>query len=158
MTTQAEKKLTRKDREFRPFVDFKLRAAQNGDGDQDELYVEGYAATFDDPTVLFEIDGVEYKEQIDDKAFQDTDMSDVIFNYNHSGKGMARTRNKTLQLSVDMTVIITRVPFERSKNFMMLARWIFPRMIQLPFLLEAFSRRRLRKRKRRWKGSRSGKS
>jgi HK97 family phage prohead protease len=28
-------------------------------------------------------------------------MNDVVLNYNHNGKVMARTRNKTLQLSVD---------------------------------------------------------
>ncbi|NJP37186.1 HK97 family phage prohead protease [Bacillus luteus] len=90
-----------KDREVRKFAHFDIRSADAGEGEQDELYVEGYAATFDEPTVLFEFDGVEYKEQLDDKAFAEADMSDVIFNYNHAGKVMARTRNQTLQLSVD---------------------------------------------------------
>ena len=90
---------TRKDREFRQFKDFKLRAAEpvEENGSQ-ELYIEGVAATFNDPTVLFEYNGVEYKEQIDRMAFDGADMFDVIFNYNHSGKVMARTRNKTLQV------------------------------------------------------------
>lgn len=65
-----------------------------------ELWVEGYAVRFNSPTVLFEYDGVEYKEMIDARAFDDCNMSDVIFNYNHSGKVMARTRNNTLQLEV----------------------------------------------------------
>lgn len=65
-----------------------------------ELWVEGYAVRFNSPTVLFEHEGIEYKEQIDSKAFDGCNMSDVIFNYNHSGKVMARTRNKTLQLEV----------------------------------------------------------
>lgn len=65
-----------------------------------ELWVEGYAVRFNSPTVLFEIDGVEYKEQIDSRAFEDCNMSDVIFNYNHGGKVVARTRNHTLQLEV----------------------------------------------------------
>ncbi|MDQ0158967.1 HK97 family phage prohead protease [Alkalibacillus salilacus] len=94
-------KLTRKDREFRHFAEFQIRVLE-GESDEDEqLYVEGYAATFDEPTVLMTIGDTEFKEQIDDKAFEEADMSDVIFNYNHSGKVMARTRNKTLQLSVD---------------------------------------------------------
>jgi len=63
-----------------------------------ELWVEGKAVSFNSPTVLFEYDGIEYKEQIDDRAFDEANMSDVIFNYNHSGKVMARTRNNTLQL------------------------------------------------------------
>lgn len=65
-----------------------------------ELWVEGFAVRFNSPTVLFTIDGTDYKEQIDDRAFQEADMSDVIFNYNHSGKVMARTRNKTLVLEI----------------------------------------------------------
>jgi hypothetical protein len=87
------------DREYRKFINFELRAAKIEDNN--ELYVEGYAATFNSPTVLYEYDGVEYKEQIDDRAFDEADMADVIFNYNHQGKVMARTRNKTLQLSTD---------------------------------------------------------
>lgn len=65
-----------------------------------ELWVEGYAVRFNSPTVLFEYEGVEYKEMIDARAFDDCNMSDVIFNYNHSGKVMARTRNNTLQLEI----------------------------------------------------------
>jgi HK97 family phage prohead protease len=91
----------RKDREFRRFETFEIRALESGEDENKELYVEGYAVTFNEPTVLWEYDGVEYKEQVDDKAFSDADMSDVIFNYNHSGKVMARTRNKTLELKVD---------------------------------------------------------
>lgn len=112
MTT---KKLTRKDREFRQFANFEIRASQN-DSEENELYVEGYAATFDDPTILFEYDGVEYKEQIDDKAFQDADMSDVIFNYNHGGKVMARTRNKTLQLSIDDKGLFVRARLDGTEE------------------------------------------
>lgn len=70
------------------------------EGEGKEMIVEGYAVRFNSPTVLFEYGGTEYKEQIDDKAFQETRMDDVIFNYNHGGKVMARTRNKTLELEV----------------------------------------------------------
>ena len=71
------------------------------EGAQPELWVEGYAARFDSPTTLFEVGGIEYKEQICRGAFDDCKMDDVIFNYNHSGRVYARTRNKTLQLSID---------------------------------------------------------
>lgn len=108
---QPKNKLTRKDREFRKFAEFNIRALENNDGEND-LYVEGYAATFDDPTVLWEYDGVEYKEQIDDKAFDEADMSDVIFNYNHGGKVMARTRNKTLQLTLDEKGLYVRAKLD----------------------------------------------
>ena len=71
------------------------------EGSEGEMWVEGYAATFDSETVLFELDGIEYKEMICEGAFDGCKMEDVIFNYNHGGKVMARTRNGTLQLSID---------------------------------------------------------
>ena len=50
-----------------------------------ELWVEGRAVSFNSPTVLFEIGETQYKEQIDSRAFEETNLSDVIFNYNHGG-------------------------------------------------------------------------
>lgn len=91
--------LKREDAEYRSF-NFEIRAAKT-EGDEEELYVEGRAITFNDPTVIWEYDGVQYKEQVDDRALDEADMSDVIFNYNHGGKVMARTRNKTLELTID---------------------------------------------------------
>jgi hypothetical protein len=83
-------------------VQTREQVTENSDGDRsEELWVEGYATRFNSPTVLFEIEGTEYREQIGSQAFTDCDMSDVIFNYNHSGKVMARTRNHTLQLAVE---------------------------------------------------------
>ncbi|MFZ5352748.1 MAG: HK97 family phage prohead protease [Bacillota bacterium] len=93
-------KLSKKGRDFRSFINFEIRAVQDSDN-KEALYVEGVACSFNQPTVLFEYDGIEYKEQVDDRAFDEADMSDVIFNYNHGGKVMARTRNKTLQLMVE---------------------------------------------------------
>jgi HK97 family phage prohead protease len=88
---------TRKDRQFRAVHQWEVRQAEESDG----LYVEGYALTFDQPTVIAEIDGMEFKEMIDRRSLVNANLSDVIFNYNHAGKVMARTRNKTLELSVD---------------------------------------------------------
>lgn len=82
-------------------ISFQVQARSADEGEEDKkLVVEGYAVRFNSPTVLFEYDGVEYKEQIDDRAFEEAKMDDVIFNYNHSGKVMARTRNGTLTLEV----------------------------------------------------------
>lgn len=83
-----------KDREYRAF---ELRAA---DG---EMTVEGYAAIFESPAVLYSYDGVDYREVIDRKAFSGAQMADVVMNYNHQGKPVARTKNGTLQLWVDST-------------------------------------------------------
>ena len=88
----------KKDREFRKFETFEIRALEEGNND---LIVEGYALTFDSPTVMYELQGVQYKEVISARALDSADMTDVIFNYDHVGKVMARTRNNTLQLTVD---------------------------------------------------------
>lgn len=72
-------------------------------GNEDKEYrVSGYATTFSDPYTLFSYEGIDYKEQIDPNAIDaDTDMSDVIFQYDHSGMVFARMSNGTLKLSTD---------------------------------------------------------
>jgi len=83
---------------FRSFNKFEVR--EGGEGGEGALYVEGLAAPTNIVITLFTWDGVDYKEQIDARAFDGADMSDVIFNYNHEGKVVARTRNKTLGLTI----------------------------------------------------------
>lgn len=91
--------MIRDNREYRniPLQNFELR--KEGDNEQ-TFIVEGYATTWDE-YVLFEDEGVQYKEQILPEAFKDADMSDVIFVKDHEGTVFARTKNGTLQLSVD---------------------------------------------------------
>ena len=69
------------------------------DGEQCE--VRGYAATFMQPYTLYSADGFTFREQIDPKAFENCDMSDVVMQYNHKGRVFARTRNKTLEVGTD---------------------------------------------------------
>lgn len=56
------------------------------------FYVEGFATTFDSPYVLFETNGVQYKEQVDSRAFDNADFTDVIMQYDHGGKVFARNK------------------------------------------------------------------
>lgn len=81
-------------------------APSDGSGDNKrfdtEFYVEGYASTFNDPYVLFEDwDGNEYREIISPDAFKEADMSDVIMQYDHEGKVLARMSNGTLVVEPD---------------------------------------------------------
>ena len=90
--------MTLKDgREYRSLQNFALVPREEG---SEEYRVKGTAVVFDTPTVLFVSDGIEYKEVIDRHAFDGCALSDVIFNYNHGGKVVARLRNKTLALHV----------------------------------------------------------
>jgi hypothetical protein len=72
------------------------------DIENNKMLVQGYAIRFNEPAV-FNFDGVEYREVIDARALDKTDMRDVPLKYNHSDDIMimARTRNKTLQLIRD---------------------------------------------------------
>lgn len=92
------------DRMYRTFTNLKVRQEEIEDDQghkNEEMIVEGQAVTFEKETVLFKCGETEYKEIIDRNAFSEADMSDVIFNYNHGGKVVARTRNKTLELYID---------------------------------------------------------
>ncbi|MGB4610929.1 MAG: HK97 family phage prohead protease [Saccharofermentanales bacterium] len=66
-----------------------------------EYYVEGYASTFE-PYVLFEdFDGDLVYERFEPDAFNQTDLSDVIFQYNHEGRVYARNSNESLIVEVN---------------------------------------------------------
>lgn len=83
------------DREYR---DFTLSIEKR---EEDEKIVKGYATTFDEPYTLYEDEDYVIKEVIDSRAFEDTDMSDVIMQYNHEGRVFARLSNGTLKLATD---------------------------------------------------------
>ena len=88
-------------REYRNFNSIERRESEDG-----EKIVEGYATTFNQPYELFrdawEGETYIFVEQVDANAFADTDMSDVIMQYNHEGRVFARTNNGTLGLDADM--------------------------------------------------------
>ena len=89
---QRGESMISKDRMYR---NFEIRA------DEKELRVEGYAARFGIEEVMYEYDGIQYKESIEAGSFDSAEMRDVVLNYNHGGKPVARTKNKTLRLEVD---------------------------------------------------------
>lgn len=67
----------------------------------EEKRVEGYASTFEQPYLLYSGEGFELWEVVDRSAFNNTDMSDVIMQYDHQGRVFARTRNNTLTVTPD---------------------------------------------------------
>ena len=83
-----------------------IRTAQiNSANEEGQLKVRGYAAVFNEPTLIWESEysGYKYFETVDRNAFEGADLSDVCFKYNHGDVAMilARTRNKTLTLAAD---------------------------------------------------------
>ena len=74
----------------------------------DEMIVEGYATTFNEPYLLWSEDGYRVFEQVDRDAFTGCDMSDVIMQYNHEGRVFARMSNGTLSCTPDDHGLLTR--------------------------------------------------
>lgn len=82
--------------------DFKIELRKDEEANSDKMIIEGYAAVFDSETLIGTEDWGFY-ESIDKRAFEGANMKDVPLKYNHSDAVpiLARTRNKSLELSVD---------------------------------------------------------
>ena len=85
-------------REYRLMQSFSVRSNSNDDSG---MIADGYATTFNQPYLLYDFGDYKVYEQIDSRAFDDCDMSDVIMQYDHRGRVFARTSNKTLELNPD---------------------------------------------------------
>ena len=83
-----------KNREYRMMLP--LSVAQTEKRFDSDYYVEGFATTFNKPYELYECDGIKYYEMVDRHALDEADMTDVIMQFDHSGKVLARNRNNTL--------------------------------------------------------------
>lgn len=103
-----------KTREFRymPLDGFELRAE---DAQEETFNVRGYASTFEEYE-LFSIDGTSYCERIDPAAFDECDMSDVVFRKDHQGTVYARTSNNALKVSVDKHGLLTDTDLSRTAS------------------------------------------
>ena len=99
----------RENREYRSFPMVETRK----EGDEPSFLVEGYATNFNE-YVLFEDEGIEYKERILPEAFEDCDMTDVIFLKDHEGTVFARTKNNTLTLEVNDNGLFTRTDLSKT--------------------------------------------
>lgn len=90
----------------REYRDMTLNIVERDDAAEEteqneEMRVSGYASTFNEPYVLYADDELVYREQVDSNAFTDTDMSDVIMQYDHEGRVFARISNNTLTVLPD---------------------------------------------------------
>ena len=91
--------MIKSEREYRNMT---MQVREAGEGEPEERkVVTGYASTFEEPYKLFGGEGWELWEVVDRTAFDETDMSDVIMQYDHRGRVFARTRNNTLSVEPD---------------------------------------------------------
>ncbi|MBR2550554.1 MAG: HK97 family phage prohead protease [Clostridiales bacterium] len=88
--------MMKNDREYRSM---ELRVNQEEEAPSYE--VRGYASTFEPYLMFTDEDGNEYFEQIDPHAFDEADLSDVVFRIDHEGAVYARTSAGTVELWTD---------------------------------------------------------
>lgn len=88
--------------------------------DNDDYIVDGYASTFI-PYTLAKTEDYEWREQIDPHAFDESDLEDVVFLLDHTGRVYARTKNGTLKLSVDDHGLFTETDLSKTSS----ARGVF---------------------------------
>ena len=102
------------EREYRyiPMDTFELR--KEGEGEE-SFNARGYASTFEEYE-LFNLDGTSYCERIEPTAFDDCDMSDVVFRKDHVSTVFARTSNGTLKLSVDKHGLLADTDLSRTAS------------------------------------------
>ena len=86
------------DREYRRIDVAALEIREEQD---DKKIVEGYATTFGTEYRLWGDSTFEVRESIDARAFDQTDMADVIMQYDHEGRVFARRSNGTLEVHPD---------------------------------------------------------
>ena len=87
---------------------------QKNDLEEKTYTVEGYASTFE-PYVLFRDGEKEYREQIDPQAFDEADLSDVVFRVDHEGKVYARSSAGTLEIWTDEHGLGNRADLSRTE-------------------------------------------
>lgn len=100
--TRAQPPKNEKEIRLANISDFKIELRKDEGEENDKMVIEGYAAVFDSETLIGTEDWGFY-ESIDKRAFEGANMKDVPLKYNHSDAVpiLARTRNKSLELSVD---------------------------------------------------------
>lgn len=77
--------------------------------------VEGYASTFE-PYVLMTVDGTDYSERIEPTAFDDADLSDVVFRVDHEGPVYARSSAGTVSVWVDEHGLAQRTDLSKTQR------------------------------------------
>lgn len=87
--------------EGRQYRDIDIGSFEHRSEDDGKKVVRGYASTFNSPYLLYRDGNYEVWEQIDARAFDNADMSDVIMQYDHVGRVFARRSNGTLAVRTD---------------------------------------------------------
>lgn len=100
------------DREYRS-LELRIIPGETGEKSYE---VEGYASTFDSYVLFTADDGTQYSERIEPTAFDNADMSDVVFRVDHEGRVYARTSAGTVRVNPDAHGLKTWASLAKTKN------------------------------------------
>ena len=114
------------EKEIRYLDSLDLNLEVRNENEEEKMFLEGYPIVFEQETLI----GTEdygYYEIIDKNAFKNCKMDDDCLRYNHldSFLILARTRNKSLQLTVDDHGIFMRaelIPTTTNKDVYLMAK------------------------------------
>ena len=97
MTNKRRKKIMDKTK-----IENRLANVEFREEDENKMVLEGYALVFNEDTLIGDEENG-FIECIDRNALKEANMTDVPMKYNHNDSHLiiARTRNKSLQLTVD---------------------------------------------------------
>lgn len=99
----------------REYRTMELRLQKPSEEEEKSYLVEGYASTFE-KYKLMTIDGVDYYEQIEPTAFDEADLTDVVFRIDHEGKVYARTSAGDLEVWTDDHGLGNRADLSRTQK------------------------------------------
>ena len=99
----------------REYRTMELRILEPEETQEKSYKVRGYASTFD-TYKLFTIDGTDYYERIEPTAFDEADLSDVVFRVDHTGPVYARTSAGTLEVWTDEHGLANRTDLSKTQR------------------------------------------
>lgn len=80
-----------------------------------EYYVEGYAARYEPYVLYYDANNEPVYERFERGCFDGCDMSDIIYQYDHTGKVMARNGNGSLIVEPDENGLFVAVDLGRTE-------------------------------------------
>lgn len=101
------------DREYRMFSSFNPIETRAEGEERNEMFVEGYASTFEEYE-LFRDGEYIYRERIMNDAFDEADMTDVVFLRDHQGQVYARTKNGLIEMTTDEKGLWTKTNLSKT--------------------------------------------
>ena len=108
-----------------------LRSAQQGQKKRldSECYVEGHAANYETYLLYDDGDYGKVYERFEPGCFNETDLSDVILQFDHTGRVFARTTNGTLLIEADENGLFVAADLDKTEGARALYEDIAAQMI-----------------------------